>query len=522
MIVAAAGGDAMPAIRSAWPIRVLLVGVLFTTRESDAKERHLTVPTGQVAVVVKLDGEPLPPFEFIAPPPRAGEPRYRFQGIQHDVLPPGDHPEIVARDFHWELVPQVAVPPDSVGIVVRLFGAPLSRGRILADEDPQDEKDGILRKGILGKTLSPGIHSINPHAYRVMLGKRVSIGPAEVGVATRLVGASPAAQGNFVAGAGERGIQPQPLPPGSHYLNPFAYHVVAWSRESQRIDLTTPGRRVRFPTRDGFDIALNGTLEWSVPDEVAPALFAKFGELTRVVETLLMPATRAISLQHGVETAVADLIAGTRRVAFQNALQSDISRLVDREGVRVHAMTIAGLDPPAELAKIVQHREEAVLQRTQHLSEVDKTASYNQILGKQLEERREEEIAKATSAPRQTLAAARRRLDELAIEHASVRSRLASEAEQADLEAQAIRAKTAAEVAALERAVEERYGALASRIAAHGGGEPYARAFLLERLASRVAELEADLDGPLGAAFAVLRPFAVAPTDPSSIVEEVK
>lgn len=463
------------------------------------------VPPGKVGVLIRLDGRNLPEGEFIAPVTKEGE--APFKGVQLDVLMPGYHPTVRSSHYRWELFDQVEVPSNCVGVLVRLYGEPLPEGKIFADEDPADAERGIVRKGILARPLGPGTHFVNRRAYHVIVTPRVSLGPGQVGVVTRLHGPAPSDPDAWIAKAGERGVQPVPLPPGAHYVNPFVEHVTPMSRESQRIDLKAPGRRVRSPTLDGFDVALNGTLEWSVPDEKAPLVLARFGDLDRVQDVLLMPATRAVSREQGIKTTVRDFLASARLLAFQGALASDLDALVEPEGIELHGVTVSGVEPPSALAEVIQFREASSLTRDQYVAERKKAQSMFEVLEAQVAEKRPESLAVEKKAGLERQAQIEKERAEFVIAMQGALDRLSVERAKAEVEAAEILRKAEAEAAAITAESELEVETLAPLLAAHGGGMAYARSLLVERLVLRLDAVAADVDGPLGA---MLRRLATA------------
>lgn len=465
------------------------------------------VPPGKVGIVIRLDGRDLPEGEFIAPTAKDGEAPWK--GVQLDVLMPGYHPTIRSNHYRWELVDHVEVPSNSVGILVRLYGDPLQEGRIFADEDPSDAERGILRKGILSKPLGPGTHFINRRAYDVIVTPRVALGPGQVGVVTRLFGPAPSNPDAWIAAPGERGVQPVPLPPGTHYVNPFVDHVMPMSRESQRIDLKAPGRRVRSPTLDGFDVALNGTLEWSVPDEKAPLVFARYGDLDRVQDVLLMPATRAVSREQGVKTTVRDFLASARLLAFQGALARDLETLVESEGIELHGVTVSGVEPPSALAEVIQFREASSLTRDQYVAEMKKAQSMFEVLEAQVAEKRPEALALERKAGLERQAQIEKERAEFAIARQGALDRLELDRAKAEIEAAEILRRSDADAAALIAEADLEIARLTPLLAAHGGGLAYARSLLVDRMVPRLSTVEADVDGPLGT---MLRELAGAPS----------
>jgi regulator of protease activity HflC (stomatin/prohibitin superfamily) len=133
------------------------------------------------------------------------------------------------------------------------------------------------QKGILPDPLLPGRHYLNTFAYGIEMMPMVRIEPGYMGVVTFLVGRTPKNPNVFVVEAGERGTQPFLLPPGVHpkYSNKWAYKVVTVDVRSQKIEMAGE-HAVDFPSQDGFPIHTEGTIEYALDLKMLPQLFVTF------------------------------------------------------------------------------------------------------------------------------------------------------------------------------------------------------------------------------------------------------
>ena len=121
----------------------------------------------QIAILIAKTGEDLPSGQILA----LGAEQ---KGIRLEVLPEGRY----FRDpYHWdwEIRRVTDIPAGKLGVLTRLYGRDLPRGRIIADADT---------KGIVAEVLRPGKYRINPYAYSVELFDAISIPPGSVGVVT--------------------------------------------------------------------------------------------------------------------------------------------------------------------------------------------------------------------------------------------------------------------------------------------------------------------------------------------------
>lgn len=113
------------------------------------------------------------------------------------------------------VVENTVVPPDKMLVLVAKTGTAMPAGQIIADPG---------QKGVLLEPLGPGRHFINPFLFERQLKPQLIIQGGEVGVVVAKFGKE-LPSGEFLANAGELGIQREALLPGTYKLNPYAYDV---------------------------------------------------------------------------------------------------------------------------------------------------------------------------------------------------------------------------------------------------------------------------------------------------------
>src|SRR5664280_70595 len=123
-------------------------------------------PTGQCAVLTRLDGKDIPANDIIAMLPEQ-------KGIQLEPLSEGRYFRNPVF-WHWELVPLVQIKESEVGVLIRQFGKAPPPGQFIVKNEAQD---GALYRGVLEEPLRPGTYRINPYAYHIEKRPAVQIEP---------------------------------------------------------------------------------------------------------------------------------------------------------------------------------------------------------------------------------------------------------------------------------------------------------------------------------------------------------
>ncbi|MCP4377197.1 MAG: hypothetical protein GY794_13610, partial [bacterium] len=217
------------------------------------------------------------------------------KGPQRLILKEGRH---FRNPYTWNWtrpMPATVIEQGQVGIKVRKFGKPLEPGQILATDSSQ--------KGILPDILAPGRYYLNTYEYDVQIEEMVKIEPGYMGVVTLKVGKKPKNPFAFISGEGEQGVQPELLAPGTHpeYSNRYRYLVTPIDVRSQKFemkDLYT----ISFPSLYGFDIEVEGIIEWAPKLDKLPELFVKYvdetdlgasGGINNIQQKVILPFARS-------------------------------------------------------------------------------------------------------------------------------------------------------------------------------------------------------------------------------------
>lgn len=251
------------------------------------------------------------------------------------------------------------IPDLKVGVLVRKYGKALPPGEVLATTDDQ--------KGILKEPLGTGRHFINTWAYEVEQHNMVKIKPGHMGVVTLLVGDLPENPNEFVMKKGERGTQPYLLPPGTHpkYSNPYLHEVTAIDVRSQKFEMAGP-YGVTFPSKYGFDIKVEGTIEWAPDTDKLPELFVKYVDETDLVKSggidniqrkLILTFARSYFRTIGGQHRAVDYITGDTRIKVQNQVEQRLRESCAAEGVIIRSFVIRSTEPPRQIRDQYERRE---------------------------------------------------------------------------------------------------------------------------------------------------------------------
>jgi regulator of protease activity HflC (stomatin/prohibitin superfamily) len=313
---------------------------------------RIEVPDGHFVPVMRKTGENMSNDMVLA----TGD----IKGPQFEILKEGRH---FRNPYNWwwprKTEKATVIPKLSVGVVTRRFGEVLPEGEIIAREED--------RKGILEKTLRPGRHYLSPWAFDVDEVPMVNIPAGFMGVVTLKVGPEPENPNVFVVGEGERGTQPNLLPPGIHeeYSNPYMYKVTPIEVRSQKFEMGEE-YAVTFPSKYGFDIRVEGTIEWRPDLTKLPELFVKYvdredldrsGGIDNLQRKIILPFARSFFRTIGGQYRAVDYITGDTRIRVQNEVERRLKDACAKEGIVIRSFVIRSTEPPEAIREQYQRRE---------------------------------------------------------------------------------------------------------------------------------------------------------------------
>ncbi len=365
----------------------------------------INIPIGKVGIVTAKVGKSLAPGEIIAPDKS-------FQGVWRDVLGPGVH-RLNPEGYKVDIVDAINIPFGYVGVVTAQTGKPAAPGDFA----------GSGEKGVLKDILQPGLYYINPRAYQVNV---IEIGMNQVSMT--------GGEGSFIAVKNR-------IESASDTLNEMSYNTLntqLQNRASMLADIAPPapaaapmrantaggrpaklakprlmgavsgaaeatapetpdmvysvGGFVEFPSRDGFKILMDMTVEFELMPEHIARIYMLYGDLPQVVTKIILPQVLSVSRLKGSSYKAQDFIMGEGRETFQNNLRNELVATLREKSIVIHNAIIRNVTIPDNILKPIQEASLAVEQNLTNFS-LQETAKIEAELNSQtamIEQKRRE------------------------------------------------------------------------------------------------------------------------------------
>ena len=450
----------------------------------------------EIAILIHKTGKNLPADQILAASPDQ-------KGIQLEVLPEGRYFKN-PYSWGWEMGKITDIPAGRLGVMTRLFGKDLPAGEIIAREGT---------KGIVPEVLRPGKYRINFYAYEVELYDAISIQPGSAGVVTSLVGADvfgqnlpPEARNKFLVGKGQKGVVGEVLTPGTYYLNPYMFTVAEVNLQSQRFEMSGEDA-ITFLTIDGFNVRVEGTIEFALmPDKVAK-LTQQVGEMDDTIKKIIMPLARGFSRIEGSKNPAKNYITGDTRQKFQDSLDAHLKSKCLEWGVAIKSVLIRNISPPEEIASVIRDREVAVQNARKFEQQIEQAKSQAELTRQEtLAQQNNEKVAADTERIRAIISANQdQSVRVIAAQQSLGVAKLETAAASAQADAILLKAEADRSVIALNN--QAAANVIATQVAAFGGGVNFARYGLYQKLAPNIKSiLTSDEENSIGAIFRSLAP----------------
>lgn len=446
---------------------------------------RIELDKGQIAVLIKKTGKDLPSGEIIAP-------SLKYKGIQLDVLSEGRYfknPYV----WGWKVHNLTDIPAGRLGIKIRLYGKDLAPGKIFAAE-------GF--KGITEEVLRPGRYRINPYAYEVNVFNAINIKPGHVGVVTLLVGedllnGKPVNLNSFLVSDIEKGIQQEVLNPGTYYLNPYLKSVTEVDLRSQRFQISGQ-EAIRFLSMDGFDIEVEGTIEWAIERDKVSLVVHRIGDLEDIQRKIILPQARGFMRIEGGKKPAVEYILGETRKQFQDNLFEHLKQQCSQRGIIIKSTLIRNIQPPEIIASIIRDREVAVQNRNKYELQIFEAQSKaNLVKEEMLAEQNKAKVVRETQKIKSVINAEQEK--EVAIIKADRQKEVAKLSnEAADFEVEATVKRGEADRDVIDFGNKAQASVLKKEADAFKGGANMARYHYLKKIAPQISTILGEEKGPLG------------------------
>ncbi len=377
----------------------------------------VSIAPGKVGIVTSKVGAELPEGEFLA---EGGQ-----KGIWRNVLGPGKY-RLNPVGYQIDVVDAISIPIGYDGVVTSLSGA----------QTPPSEFAERGEKGVRSDVLQPGLYYVNPREYKVDVLEigvnQVSlIGKGGGAVITKNLMASQNAamdqlqqnvlqeqqtkRENYMRSESSSGMRlgrlvaPASAPAPAKSAADKKKKTEAWdgAELAQRLaggaEAESPSlsfvlnQFVEFPSRDGFEISLDMTVEFELQPKDVAWIFRTYGDLPAAVDKVIMPQILSVSRLKGSAYGAKDFIVGEGREKFQTELTDALAATLAEKRILIHNALIRHVNVPGQILDPIQ---QASLAQEQDLTNREKqnTAKKQAELNTELSliDQRREQVAQET------------------------------------------------------------------------------------------------------------------------------
>ena len=269
-------------------------------------------------------------------------------------------------------VDAISIPIGYAGVITSLSGEQPSSGQFA---------DGN-QKGVRKDVLQPGLYYVNPKEYKVDVLEiginQVSLlgqGGGKVVTKARQLGQNEAL--NVLQSAV---LEKQEAKRQDYFSKRSSTAQVQKFKRGKRVDFDAgqplasmaPAsleegemnltELVSFPSRDGFQISLDMTVEFELSPESIAGIFRRYGDLPAVVDKIIMPQITSISRNKGSEYRAKDFIVGEGREKFQDDLTDSLEQTLGAKGIKIYNALIRHVEVPDQIREPIQQASIAVEQ----------------------------------------------------------------------------------------------------------------------------------------------------------------
>lgn len=341
----------------------------------------INIPLGRMGIVTSKVGKELPPGEIIAADKDS-------KGVWRDVLGPGVY-RLNPEGYSVEITEAINIPAGYVGVVTSQTGRLPEKGHFA----------NLGEKGVLRDVLQPGLYYINRYAYQVNV---IEIGMNQVSMTASAKGASlfnsksrqasvnvaleelenntlqfqqelrkqnqmsmPSVKNVF-----EKKMRP-PLARDGANADVMASSSAPSARgaaKAKKQEISKANSKplsadaqifgvskvVEFPSRDGFKVSLEMTVEFELLPEHIARIYLLYGDLPQVVEKIILPQVLSVSRLKGSSYGARDFIMGEARETFQKDLREELEKTLAAKNIIVHNAIIRSVEIPMEILQPIR------------------------------------------------------------------------------------------------------------------------------------------------------------------------
>ena len=338
----------------------------------------ISVPPGKVGIVTSKGGKDLPAGDFLA---AAGQ-----KGIWKQVLGPGRY-RLNPMGYDVKIIDAISIPIGYVGVVTSLSGT----------QAPEGEFAKAGEKGIRADILQPGLYYVNPSAFKVDV---VEVGVNQVSLVGKTGGnvitKSQIATSNAAMDELQRNVLSEQQLKRKEYFDAeksssgMMSSLPALSQKPQAANApqakpmrtkenekpgyrdasttSAPGKAgeipsqaafilnqfVEFPSKDGFEISLDMTVEFELLPENIAWVYRNYGDLPAAVDKVIMPQILSISRLKGSAYGARDFIVGEGREKFQSDLTETLAKVLGEKKIVIHNALIRHVNVPMQILDPIQ------------------------------------------------------------------------------------------------------------------------------------------------------------------------
>jgi uncharacterized membrane protein YqiK len=282
------------------------------------------------------------------------------------------------HDMKQEMLLVYYLPPDKVGIVTTLDGAPIEQGEIagpvIGAHDNFQNAQAFLnsggRRGLQEQVLLSGSWNLNPWFVEIEMVPMTEVPIGHVGVIVSYVGqvhkdvSGEAFLHGDLVDVGHKGVWVTPLYPGKHPLNtrvmkmelvPTTNIVLNWAQRTEAHQYDSNLNSITVRSKDGFSFNLDVAQVIHVAAPDAPKVISRVGSMQNLVDHVLEPIVGNYFRNSAQNYTVLDFLSN--RSERQAEASSFIRKAVAAYDVQAVDTLIGDIVPPAALMQTQTDRK---------------------------------------------------------------------------------------------------------------------------------------------------------------------